>query len=191
MLPVGLISGVAAVGTVIVGIAARPLIENLFAGLVKTLSGLSRVGDTVLVDEEYGTVEDITATHMVVKSWDWRRYVVPNTVMLSKPAVNYTLYDGYRWAHVEFWVALDADVEKVEDIAKKAVRTSSVQWNVEDPGFWLMGMDKDGYKCWVAGWAKSPADAWQLQHEVRMNLIKGLKRAEIKGGLGYFEVRGR
>ncbi|MGE9291710.1 MAG: mechanosensitive ion channel domain-containing protein, partial [Puniceicoccales bacterium] len=71
-----LISVFGAAGAVLLGIAARPFLENVIAGYVVTFSKQFRTGDTILLDKQYGTIEDITPTHTVIKLWDWRRYVV-------------------------------------------------------------------------------------------------------------------
>ncbi|HKK17304.1 MAG TPA: mechanosensitive ion channel domain-containing protein, partial [Opitutales bacterium] len=68
----GVISVLGAGGAVLIGIAARPLLENLIAGYVVTFSKQFRRGHTVMLDGEYGTIEDISPTHTKVKLWDWR-----------------------------------------------------------------------------------------------------------------------
>jgi small-conductance mechanosensitive channel len=113
-------SMIGAVIAVVLGVALRPFLENAVAGLVISSSRLVRIGDTVRIDDWYGTVEDITATHTTVKVWDWRRYLVPNGRMLQKAFFNYSVFDSYQWAYVEFWVAPDADIDLVQEIAVAA-----------------------------------------------------------------------
>lgn len=117
----GFLSIAVAILSVIIGIAAKPVVENLICGLVLCFGKLARIGDTVLVDGEYGVIEDVTLTHCVVKRWDWLRYVVPNTSMMTKEFVNYSLFDAYRWVYVEFWVDYGVDMALVESIAKAAL----------------------------------------------------------------------
>lgn len=104
-------------GAVIVGIAARPMVENFIAGFVLTFSKQFHTGDTLLIDEQYGTIEDITPTHTVIKLWDWRRYIVPNSGMLAKEIFNFSTRDSFLWAKIEFYVAHDADLQLVESLA--------------------------------------------------------------------------
>lgn len=113
----GVISVLGAGGAVLVGIAARPLLENLIAGYVVTFSKQFRRGHTVMVDGEYGTIEDITPTHTKVKLWDWRRYLVPNSQMLSKEVVHYSSKDGYIWARLKFYVDYETDISRLREIA--------------------------------------------------------------------------
>lgn len=98
---------------VIIGIAAKPYIENFISGVVITFAKPFRTSDTVIVDGNYGTVEDITLTHTIIKIWNWRRYIISNSQMLSKEFVNLTIKDLFQWMHVEFWVAHHSDILKV------------------------------------------------------------------------------
>jgi len=174
------VSILAAILAAIIGIAARPFLENLIAGVVITFSRQFRVGDTVLIDNQYGTVEDITITHAVIKLWDWKRLVIPNNSMLNKEMVSYTTKDSYLWAYVEFWISYDADIFKVEEIALDAASRSLHFARTGVPRFWIMEMAKEGIKCWVAAWAFTPTDAWYLKIDVRKRLIQEFKRHRIK-----------
>jgi small-conductance mechanosensitive channel len=179
-MPAAVVSVLIGATGIIIGIAGRPLIENLISGMMLSFSRPVRTGDTVVIDQEYGTVEDITMTCTIIKSWNWRRYVIPNSLMLKKEFINCSLYDPYQWAHVGFWVAYDADLEQVRDIAISAASKSQYFANYEPPRFWVMETGKEGVKCWVAAWADSPNDAWFLRHDIRTNIISKLKDLGIK-----------
>lgn len=167
--------------TVLAGIAAKPMIENMFAGLVISFGRTIRIGDTVLIDGYYGTVEEISLTYTVMKVWDWRRYVIPNSRLIQKEFINLSLNDKYVWAHIPFYVDYNSNIEKVEELAIKAVKDTSVFNNEhESPSFWVMDMEEKGIQCWIAGWADSPTKAWDLKHETRRNLIKFFKEEGIK-----------
>lgn len=166
--------------TLILGIAARPYIENFIAGLIISYSRTINIGDTILLHGTYGTVEDITPSHTIVKIWDWRRYVVPNSKMLQSELINYSTNDMYQWAHVEFYVSYDSDIAEVEKLAKEAPCASRYYSDYEEPKFWIMDMTKEGILCWLAAWASSPSNAWQLKHDMRTELIKKMKAQGIK-----------
>lgn len=174
------VSIIAAILAAIIGIAARPFLENMIAGVVITFSKQFRVGDTVLIDNQYGTVEDITITHTVIKLWDWKRLIIPNSSMLTKEMVSYTTKDSYIWAYVEFWISYEADIYKVEEIALDAASRSLHFARTGVPRFWIMEMAKEGIKCWVAAWTLTPADAWYLKIDVRKRLIQEFARQGIK-----------
>ena len=178
--PAVFVSILVAASGIIIGVAARPFIENIISGIVISFSGLVRIGDTILIDEQYGVIEDISLTHTVVKIWDWRRYIIPNGRMLTKEMINCTINDAYQWAHVEFVVAYDSDVEMVKELATSAASKSKYFADYEDPRFWIMDMEEKGYKCWIAAWTDSPIDAWELGNDIRTELIKKFKSNGIK-----------
>lgn len=179
MVPTAAISLLIGSTAIIVGIAARPFIENMIAGIVITFSRPFATGDTVTIDGNYGTVEDITMTHTIVKLWNWRRYVIPNAQMLTKEFTNLTLHDPYQWVHVEFWVSSDAELDVVQEKAIEAAASSKYFSNYEPPRFWVIEMGKEAIRCWVAAWADSPTDAWQLTNDIRTELAKQLRILKI------------
>lgn len=178
-IPATFVSVAIAAITLVAGIAARPFVENAIAGVVISTSRLINIGDTVKIGEYYGTVEDITATHTSVKIWDWRRFIVPNAEMLRSSFVNYSLYDRFVWASVEFWVSYDADLDRVRELSIASAKSSKRFAGYEEPEFWVMGMDKDGVRCMTAAWADTPADAWMLTHDIRTALVTDLNREGI------------
>lgn len=156
--------------TVILGIAARPFVENTISGVVISLSNQIRVGDVVIVDGNYGTVEDISATHTKIKIWDWRRYVIPNSRMLTKEFMNLTINERILWAYIEFKVSYDTDIDHVERNAKRIATESSSFSDRDDPQFWVLRLEPDGVVCWIAAWAENPSDAWSLKSDMGRGL---------------------
>jgi len=187
--PATAVTLIAAAITVVLGIAARPVIENAISGLVIAFSKLINIGDTVMVDEHYGTVEDITITHTTIKLWDWRRYVVPNSRMIAASLLNYSVFDGYFWTCTEFWVSYDTDIEQVRSIALSIPSRSKYYAGHEEPAFWLMDLQQKGFRCWIAAWADSPADGWMLKHDIRTELIREFRQAGIATHLQQHAVR--
>lgn len=60
-----------------IGLAARPLLANLVAGVQIAVTQPIRLEDAVIVDGEWGWVEEITCTYVVLRLWDWRRMILP------------------------------------------------------------------------------------------------------------------
>lgn len=173
--PTAIISLVVGSFTVVMSIAAKPFIENLISGLVISVGYPLRIGDTVEVDGNYGTVEKIALTYCVIKIWDWRRYIVPNSKVLTKEFVNLSYTDMHIWAQVEFHVSERADLDAVSKLAYRVTKESKFFSPIEEPSFWVMSLDEHGIKCWVAAWADTPAYAWELKSDIRLGMAKGLK----------------
>ncbi|MBX3207074.1 MAG: mechanosensitive ion channel [Labilithrix sp.] len=80
----------AGVAGVVLGFAAQRTIGSLIAGIQMSFTQPIRIGDVVIVEKEWGTIEEITLTFVVVRIWDERRLVVPMTRFLEQPFENWT-----------------------------------------------------------------------------------------------------
>jgi small-conductance mechanosensitive channel len=95
-----------------VGLATRPLLENLVAGIQIALTQPIRIDDVVIVEKEYGRVEEITQTYVVVALWDRRRMVLPLTYFIDKPFENWTRHSsdliGVVMLYTDYTMPVDA-----------------------------------------------------------------------------------
>ncbi|MAF91957.1 MAG: mechanosensitive ion channel domain-containing protein [Bdellovibrionota bacterium] len=173
---------------VLIGIASKPLLENMVSGVVITLSQPIRINDTVIVDDKYGTVEKINLLYTVIKVWNFRRYNIPNSKFLQKEFENLSQVEEFEWVHVEFYVSPESDLAQVKQIAKDAMRTQFLA-DIEPPSFWVMELGKDSIRCWVAGWAHNPAEAWALKSSSRKRLATRLAKAGIKAQMTNNRVK--
>jgi len=80
----------AGLASVIAGMAARSMLGNVFAGLQLATTDAIRVDDIVVVDDEQGTIEEITLTYVVMRTWDDRRLILPSTHFTENPFANWT-----------------------------------------------------------------------------------------------------
>jgi small-conductance mechanosensitive channel len=80
----------AGIAGLVIGLAAQKSISSLLAGIQLSITQPIRIGDTVIVENEWGTVEEITLTYVVVKAWDERRLVIPIAQFLDKPFQNWS-----------------------------------------------------------------------------------------------------
>ncbi|MET0589956.1 MAG: mechanosensitive ion channel family protein [Naasia sp.] len=88
--------------SVIAGLAAQSALANVFAGMQLAFSGAIRVDDVVIVEEEWGRIEEITLTYVVVHLWDDRRMVLPSTYFTTTPFQNWTRKNSELLGAVEF-----------------------------------------------------------------------------------------
>ena len=102
----------AGVAGIVVGLAARPLFENLVAGVQIALTQPIRIDDVVIVEGEFGRIEHIGATYVVVNLWDQRRMVFPLTYFIEKPFQNWTrtgsALTGTVFVYTDYSVPVDA-----------------------------------------------------------------------------------
>jgi small-conductance mechanosensitive channel len=80
----------AGIAGIVIGLAAQKSISSLLAGIQMSITQPIRIGDQVVVENEFGTVEEITLTYVVVKVWDERRLVIPIAQFLDKPFQNWS-----------------------------------------------------------------------------------------------------
>ncbi len=80
----------AGIASIVAGLAAQSTLANVFAGMQLAFSDAIRVDDVVVVEEQWGRIEEITLTYVVVHLWDDRRLVLPSTYFTSTPFENWT-----------------------------------------------------------------------------------------------------
>ncbi len=179
-IPLTILSVLISAFGIVIGIAMRPIIENFISGIQLTFSKKIRIGDTVVVHDQYGTIEDISTFHTVIKIWDWKRLILSNSTMMSEDIINYSVSDKYIWTHIEFWVAYDSNLEEVKSLSTKiALKHTSLEVE-QTPKFWVMEMGVNSIKCWVATWAQSPAEAWTVAANIRTDLSFALQEKGIR-----------
>jgi len=76
--------------SLVAGLAAQSTLANVFAGVQLAFSGAIRVDDVVIAEKEWGNIEEITLTYVVVRIWDDRRLVLPSTYFTTTPFENWT-----------------------------------------------------------------------------------------------------
>jgi len=170
---VSLIASAGAAGLV-VGLAARPLLTNLFAGIQTAITQPIRIGDAVIVEGEWGWVEEITGTYVVIKIWDWRRLVVPLSYFLERPFQNWTRQTTDLIGSVMLWVDYTVPVAGIRTKLQELAQSSKlwdgqvVSLQVVDSGERALQL-----RCLVS--ARTSPEAWDLRCEIREKLIAFLQ----------------
>jgi small-conductance mechanosensitive channel len=116
----------AGVAGIVAGLAARPLLENLIAGLQLAFTQPLRLGDAVVINNEFGTVEEIGNVYIVIKLWDLRRQIVPLSYLFTNPFVNWTRSSSTVVGSVMFFFDYSLDVEMLRGEAERLVRESNL-----------------------------------------------------------------
>nr|WP_229792442.1 mechanosensitive ion channel domain-containing protein [Lysobacter bugurensis] len=94
----------AGIAGVVAGLAAKPVFGNLIAGLQIALTQPIRLDDVVIVENEWGRVEEITSAFVVVRIWDERRMVVPLQWFIEHPFQNWTRTSSQLLGHAMLWL---------------------------------------------------------------------------------------
>jgi small-conductance mechanosensitive channel len=93
-----------------IGFAAKDSLSNFTASIFIALFQPFRVGDFVDFKGDYGQVEDLTLRHTIIRTWDNRRIIVPNSIMGNEPIINWSIREP------EITWTVDFDIEKASDI---------------------------------------------------------------------------
>ena len=154
----------------ILGLAARPVLANLIAGIQIAITQPIRLEDVVIVDGEWGWVEEIFATYVVVRIWDWRRMVVPLSYFIEQPFQNWTRESasiiGAVYWHLDYTVPVEELRAKLEQIAR-----DSPHWDGNVINLQVTDTDKDTIALRGLMSARTSPQAWDLRCEVREKLI--------------------
>jgi small-conductance mechanosensitive channel len=108
----------------IAGIAAKPVFGNLIAGLQIALSQPIRIDDVLVLEGEWGRVEEITGTYVVLKIWDERRLIVPLQYFVEKPFQNWTRSSANIIGTVFLRVDYTMPLQPLREVAKRACEAS-------------------------------------------------------------------
>lgn len=159
---------------IILGIAAQKSISTLIAGLQIAITQPIRLDDVVIVEGEWGNIEEITLTYVVVKIWDQRRLVLPITYFLEKPFQNWTRRTSELLSTVFIYVDYTFPVERVREELKNILQSTPL-W---DKRVCTVQVTKATERTIEVRALMSAADssiAWDLRCLVREKLIDFLK----------------
>ncbi len=177
---------------IIVGMAAQRTIGTFIAGLQIAITQPIRVDDVVIVENEWGRIEEITLTYVVVKIWDLRRLVVPITYFIEKPFQNWTRTTadilGTVFLYVDHAVPVDAVREELHRILKE-----SQHWDGKVCVLQVTNTSERTVELRALMSASDASTAWNLRCEVREKLVDFIAknypgalprfRAELKGAV--------
>jgi small-conductance mechanosensitive channel len=170
---VSLFASAGAAGLV-VGLAARPVLSNLLAGIQIAMTQPIRVEDQVVVEGETGWIETITSTYVVVRLWDLRRMVVPLSYFIEKPFQNWTYEGAAQIGAVLLRVSPTVSVDRLRGKLDEIVHQSQL-WDSKVVRLEVTDIAIDAVELRALVSARTPAQAWNLRCEVREKLLEFLQ----------------
>jgi small-conductance mechanosensitive channel len=170
---VSLFASAGAAGLV-VGLAARPVLSNLLAGIQIAMTQPIRVEDQVVVEGETGWIETITSTYVVVRLWDLRRMVVPLSYFIEKPFQNWTYEGAAQIGAVLLRVGYAVSVENLRQKLEEIVRQSPL-WDGKVARLEVTDVAIDAVELRALISARNPSQTWDLRCEVREKLVAFLQ----------------
>ncbi len=155
---------------IVAGLAARPLFENLVAGIQLALTQPIRLDDVVIVEKQYGRIEEIHSTYVVVRVWDLRRLVVPLTYFIQTPFENWTRKTANLMGEVFVFADWTLDVEALRaEIPKMVARTQL--WDKQFANLQVTDATDRGMQIRALVTARNSSDLWDLRCFVREEIV--------------------
>jgi small-conductance mechanosensitive channel len=164
----------AGVAGIVLGIAARPLFENIIAGVQLALAQPIRIDDVVIVEGEFGHIEQIAATFVVVRIWDNRRMVLPLTYFIEKPFQNWTRTGAALLGTVFLYVDYTLPVDELRQQLPKALEGDK-KWDGAVQGVQVTDATASVVEIRVLVSARNAAELFDLRCNVREKLIAWLQ----------------
>lgn len=166
----------AGIAGIAVGIAARPVLSNLIAGLQIAFTQPIRLDDVVVVEGEWGRIEEIDLFYVVVRIWDLRRLVVPLSHFIEKPFENWsrrtTQIIGQVYWSLDYRAPIAAMREKLEEIVEE-----DRNWDGETVGLVVTDSTGDAITVRAIATAANSSAAWDLRCAIREKMILWLQEA--------------
>ncbi|MBT9516802.1 MAG: mechanosensitive ion channel [Methyloversatilis discipulorum] len=160
---------------IIAGLAARPVLGNLIAGLQIALTQPIRVDDVVIVENEWGRIEEITATYVVVRIWDQRRLVVPLEHFILNPFQNWTRTTSDLLGAVYLWVDYRVPVEPLRERLRE-ILDASTEWDRRVCALQVTDMTDRAMQLRCLMSTQNAGAAWDLRCKVREQMVAYLQK---------------
>ena len=160
--------------SIIVGLAARPLLSNLIAGMQLAMTQPIRIDDAVVVENEWGWIEEITSTYVVIKLWDWRRLIVPLSYFMEKPFQNWTHETASLIGTVFLYVDYTVPVEDVRQALYRFARESRL-WDRQVVSLQVTDSKSNVIELRALVSGRNSSEVFDLRCEIRERLIDYLQ----------------
>jgi small-conductance mechanosensitive channel len=161
----------AGIAGIIIGFAAQKSLGTLLAGIQIAIAQPIRLDDVVIVEGEWGRIEEITLTYVVVRIWDQRRLVVPITYFLDKPFQNWTRVSaellGTIYLYVDYTIPLEALRQELQRIVEADER-----WDRRVVGMVVTNVTERTVELRALVSAADSGRAWDLRCHVREKLVE-------------------
>ena len=171
----------AGAAAVVLGIAGHAVLGNLIAGLQIALAKPFTLGDTVLVEGNWGTIESISYTYVMVKTWDHRRLVLPIKYFTDRWFENWSMTDPYMIQSIYLYLDYRADIEAVRRRFTELIDgEEELAPDRDEPEVLVVETSEKTMKVRLTCPGKDASDAWALRCRIHEAMIAWLQ--DVEGG---------
>ena len=159
----------------VVGIAARPVLGNMIAGLQLALAQPFRLDDVLILKGEWGRVEEITATYVVMKIWDERRLIIPLHWFIENTFENWTRHSSQIMGTVLIWVDYRMPLGPLREEAQR-ICEAAAEWDKRLCQLQVVEAGQSSVQLRVLVTSADAALNWDLRCKVREGLVDFMQR---------------
>lgn len=160
---------------IVAGIAARPVFSNLIAGLQLALAEPVRLDDVLIVQGEWGRVEEITGTYVVLRIWDERRLIIPLQWFIENPFQNWTRTSAQIMGGVLLWVDYRMPLQPLREEAQR-VCASAPEWDGRLCQLQVLEAGERSMQVRVLVTSADSGQNWDLRCKIREALVDFMQR---------------
>ena len=165
----------AGIAGIIIGFAAQRSIGTLIAGIQIAITQPIRLDDVVIVENEWGRVEEITLTYVVVRIWDLRRLILPISYFIEKPFQNWTRKTADILGTVFIYVDYTVPVNKIREELHRILEESEL-WDRKMCNLQVTNVTEHTIELRALVSASDASNAWNLRCEVREKLLEFIQK---------------
>jgi small-conductance mechanosensitive channel len=170
----GVLTGVG-IGGIIVGFAAQSSLGNLLAGFQIAFTQPIRIDDVLVVEGEWGRVEEITLTYVVLKIWDERRLILPINYFIQKPFQNWTRTSADILGTVFLYMDHTAPIDAIREEFERLIVKSNL-WDKRVKVVQVTDVKEHTIEIRVLMSSRTSSDAFDLRCYIRENLVTFIQK---------------
>lgn len=176
---VALLAGAGFAG-IVIGLAAQRTLSNLISGISLAVFRPFRIGDVLSIRDEYGTVEDITLRHTVIKTWVNKRLIIPKSIISDEAIVNWTIGDLPVLWHVDFGIAYDADINLARSIILDEIDKHQDVMHDRDRKVMVLELSDFSVNLRAVLWVRDRPTAWGTGCDIRESVKKRFDKEGVE-----------
>lgn len=165
----------AGLASLIVGLSMKGTLSNLVAGVQIAFTQPFRIEDAVIVEGEWGWIEEIGTMYVVVRLWDWRRMVLPLSYFLDHPFQNWTYKSADLLAHCYIYTDYSVPVQALRDELGRILKSTPL-WNGKVCVLQVSQLEQFTVQIRALMDARTAGDAWDIRCVVREQMIDFLSK---------------
>jgi small-conductance mechanosensitive channel len=170
----GLLTGVG-IGGIIIGFAAQKSLANLLAGFQIAFTQPLRIDDALVVEGEFGRVEEITLTYVVLHLWDQRRLILPINYFIEKPFQNWTRTTAEMMGTVILYLDYSVPLEALRSEFRRLLEASPL-WDKRVSAVQVTGATERDIEVRMLVSAANSGDVFDLRCYIRENIIQFIRK---------------